>query len=189
MRFDLSKLPRCGAKRRQGGEPCKRYGNRINGRCKLHGGRSTGAKTIEGKLKVSANSQKGLRNHLSPIHRESTTANADIALNILRILTSAPKIQWNHIYEVIETHRVVIEATKYTYSSDDLFLLQSCLDNYYIHIGSSHMKFTSFEFQINSLSDTVGRVKSELKRLKNDRKSELKRLRNDEQQTKDFWRS
>ncbi|WP_084631267.1 HGGxSTG domain-containing protein [Ferrimonas senticii] len=42
-RFDLSLLPCCGAKTRSG-EPCKRYGSLRNGRCKLHGGRSTGAK-------------------------------------------------------------------------------------------------------------------------------------------------
>ena len=37
--FDLSTLPRCGAKTRVG-TPCKRVGNLRNGRCKLHGGRS-----------------------------------------------------------------------------------------------------------------------------------------------------
>ena len=42
--FDLSTLPRCGARTRQG-KLCNRYGNRINGRCRLHGGRSTGAKS------------------------------------------------------------------------------------------------------------------------------------------------
>ena len=33
----------CGAYARSTGEPCKRFA-RKNGRCKLHGGRSTGAK-------------------------------------------------------------------------------------------------------------------------------------------------
>ena len=33
----------CGAHARTTGEPCKRFA-RKNGRCKLHGGRSTGAK-------------------------------------------------------------------------------------------------------------------------------------------------
>ncbi len=50
-RFDLNSLPRCGAKTRAG-TPCKRFGNLRNGRCKLHGGRSTGARTEEGKRAV-----------------------------------------------------------------------------------------------------------------------------------------
>lgn len=50
-RFDLTSLPRCGALARSTGQPCQRYGNLKNGRCKLHGGRSTGAKTAEGKRK------------------------------------------------------------------------------------------------------------------------------------------
>lgn len=34
----------CGAYARSTGNPCRRFGNKKNGRCKLHGGRSTGAK-------------------------------------------------------------------------------------------------------------------------------------------------
>jgi|GEM_PF-2401939 len=45
--FDLNTLPLCGAKTRAG-TPCKRYA-RANGRCKLHGGLSTGPKTTKGK--------------------------------------------------------------------------------------------------------------------------------------------
>jgi len=41
-RFDLNTLPVCGAKTRSGG-PCKHKGNLRNGRCKRHGGASTGA--------------------------------------------------------------------------------------------------------------------------------------------------
>lgn len=48
-RFNLESLPLCGAKTRSG-EPCKRKGNKRNGRCKLHGGNSTGAKTEQGKM-------------------------------------------------------------------------------------------------------------------------------------------
>lgn len=40
--FDLATLPRCGARTRSG-TPCRRYGTKRNGRCRLHGGRSTGA--------------------------------------------------------------------------------------------------------------------------------------------------
>ena len=40
-RFDLNTLPTCGAKTRSGGL-CKHKGNIRNGRCKRHGGASTG---------------------------------------------------------------------------------------------------------------------------------------------------
>ncbi len=53
-KFNLNDLPECGAKTRNG-SPCRRFGNKNNGRCKLHGGRSTGAKTKEGKLAVRVN--------------------------------------------------------------------------------------------------------------------------------------
>ena len=42
-RFDFNTLPLCGAKTRAGGS-CKHKGNIRNGRCKLHGGKSTGPK-------------------------------------------------------------------------------------------------------------------------------------------------
>jgi hypothetical protein len=40
-RFDLNTLPTCGARTRSGGS-CKHKGNVRNGRCKRHGGASTG---------------------------------------------------------------------------------------------------------------------------------------------------
>jgi hypothetical protein len=42
----------CGAKTRKG-TPCKQLGIYKNGRCKLHGGLSTGPKTAEGKVKAA----------------------------------------------------------------------------------------------------------------------------------------
>ena len=44
---------RCGAKTRQG-SPCKRPANKRDGRCRLHGGQSTGPKTAEGRAKIAA---------------------------------------------------------------------------------------------------------------------------------------
>lgn len=44
----------CGAKTRAG-TPCKRRDIWANGRCKLHGGLSTGPRTIEGKKKSALN--------------------------------------------------------------------------------------------------------------------------------------
>jgi len=54
--------PRCGARtKRNNGEPCKGPAMK-NGRCRLHGGKSTGPKTIEGKLRASVGHIKhGLR--------------------------------------------------------------------------------------------------------------------------------
>ena len=44
---------RCGAKTRRG-PACQRPANKKNGRCRLHGGASTGAKTEEGLARISA---------------------------------------------------------------------------------------------------------------------------------------
>ncbi|WP_442947059.1 HGGxSTG domain-containing protein [Novosphingobium sp.] len=44
----------CGAKTRSG-QPCKRTDLMMNGRCKFHGGMSTGPKTIEGQHQARAN--------------------------------------------------------------------------------------------------------------------------------------
>lgn len=49
---DFSMAPRCGAKARHGGS-CRAPGMQ-NGRCRLHGGKSTGPRTLAGK-KRSAN--------------------------------------------------------------------------------------------------------------------------------------
>ena len=44
---------RCGAKTRRG-TPCQRPANKRNGRCRLHGGASTGPRTEEGLAKIAA---------------------------------------------------------------------------------------------------------------------------------------
>ena len=44
---------RCEARTRRG-TLCQRPGNKINGRCKLHGGRSTGPRTAEGLARLAA---------------------------------------------------------------------------------------------------------------------------------------
>ena len=56
MPEDLNDL-RCGARTRAG-TPCKLNTIYGNGRCKYHGGLSTGAKTKEGKAKVAKNGFK-----------------------------------------------------------------------------------------------------------------------------------
>ena len=56
----LLKREYCGAKTRAG-TPCKRKDLYENGRCKLHGGLSTGPKTPEGKARLSMNGFKKKR--------------------------------------------------------------------------------------------------------------------------------
>lgn len=51
----------CGAKARQNNhQPCRQPGMKTNGRCRLHGGKSTGANTPEGKERAAqANFKQG----------------------------------------------------------------------------------------------------------------------------------
>ena len=57
--FDLSTLTLCGARTRAG-QPCKRFGNLKNGRCRLHGGLSQGPSTEKGlKKSQQANYKHG----------------------------------------------------------------------------------------------------------------------------------
>lgn len=56
---DPSKAPRCGAKAKRTQEPCLAP-SMANGRCRLHGGKSTGAKTAQGMARSkSANWKTG----------------------------------------------------------------------------------------------------------------------------------
>jgi hypothetical protein len=48
---DFRKAPRCGAKNRRG-LACQQPGM-TNGRCRLHGGKSTGARTPEGRQRIA----------------------------------------------------------------------------------------------------------------------------------------
>ena len=51
---------RCGAKTRRG-TPCQRPARKVNGKCRLHGGRSSGPKTQEGLAKIAVgNTTTGL---------------------------------------------------------------------------------------------------------------------------------
>jgi len=55
----------CGAKTRKGA-PCKQKTIYSSGRCKFHGGLSTGARTVDGKKKVALNGfKKGWRKQSS----------------------------------------------------------------------------------------------------------------------------
>jgi hypothetical protein len=63
----FASMPRCGAKTRAG-KPCRRIGNKRNGRCKLHGGRAgapsgerNGAWRHGGRAKEAIAQQKAIR--------------------------------------------------------------------------------------------------------------------------------
>lgn len=64
MPDDLRSLA-CGAKTRAG-TPCKLTSIYINGRCKLHGGLSTGPKSAEGRAKCALNGSQPKRKKQSP---------------------------------------------------------------------------------------------------------------------------
>jgi len=67
---DFSTAPRCGAKTRQG-TPCQCPGMR-NGRCRIHGGLSTGPKTAEGIERIRrASITHGRRTQAARAERQS----------------------------------------------------------------------------------------------------------------------
>lgn len=61
---DLAAL-QCGAKTRQG-HPCKRTDIYLSGRCKFHGGLSTGPKTPEGRAQCALNGRNPKRKKQTP---------------------------------------------------------------------------------------------------------------------------
>ena len=68
-RLPRHKRPRCGARTRKGA-PCrapavwdKEHDRPRNGRCKLHGGLSTGANTDEGRARLSRNMAERMRRY------------------------------------------------------------------------------------------------------------------------------
>ena len=90
---DFTKAPRCGAKTRKG-TPCRAPAMR-NGRCRLHGGKSTGPRTEEGIERIR-------RSHL--IHgrytREAIAKRKEFN-ELLRALKGTIK-EVNHRYEDID---------------------------------------------------------------------------------------
>ncbi|ELA6921381.1 hypothetical protein GNY17_10400 [Vibrio parahaemolyticus] len=154
--FDLTTLSRCNAKTRQGGR-CQRYGNKINGRCKLHGGNSTGPKRDIGKLYSSANSGGTivrLVNSCLPTKAEKE-ANELVAIHTYETLMSflsEEEINWRELDAFIGKNLLKLERFKYliamvtgdiTTTTND----QQALDNYYIYNGAAHLHFHSINVQ------------------------------------------
>ncbi|MFB2683338.1 HGGxSTG domain-containing protein [Shewanella mangrovisoli] len=148
-RFDLETLPRCGAKTRSG-HPCQRYGNKANGRCKLHGGRSTGAKTKEGKLVVRVNALVNafMWHFYKRLDLKIKKIDVENALHAYWRLIGLSEMQTHCLGEVIEIvrqYRFELETVKYYIAEYDgpeaLLLIQSALDHYYKDTAAEHLKF------------------------------------------------
>src|SRR5687767_7465413 len=86
----LLMAPRCGARRKHDGCPCQLPAMR-NGRCRLHGGKSTGAKTPEGAERAR---QAALRHGFYTAAAKSERRSARSALlglrDVLKVLTRSP---------------------------------------------------------------------------------------------------
>jgi hypothetical protein len=149
-KFNLESLAKCGAKTRSG-EPCKRYGNNINGRCKLHGGRSTGAKTKEGKLAVRVNA---LLNHFmwfcdNHFYMKISKSDMEKAIKAYLYLVDLTNLKSNEIQnqvvDIISEYRVELETAKYyieKYEGPEAFvIIQSALDHYYKDNANEHLQF------------------------------------------------
>lgn len=148
-RFNLETLPRCGAKTRSG-NPCQRYGTKANGRCKLHGGRSTGAKTKEGKLVVRVNALVNafMWHFYKRLDLKIKQIDIENALNAYWRLIELSEMQTHSLGEVIEIvrqYRFELETVKYYIAEYDgaeaLLLIQSALDHYYKDTAAEHLKF------------------------------------------------
>lgn len=146
-RFDLSALPLCGATTRAG-TPCKRRGSKLNGKCKLHGGNSTGPNTRTGKLNSSRNAAKKLPTWaVCKITDKEQTLFSEACQALQMIKTLGPNIPKNGdtiINRVVGAHREALEVMKFAIlrqlGDEDFILLQAALDYYYQDSGAKHLK-------------------------------------------------
>ena len=74
---------RCEARTRRG-TPCQRPGNKINGRCKLHGGRSIGPKTLDGLARLVAS--KTTHGRSTKAERAKAKHRAEVGRQVMREL-------------------------------------------------------------------------------------------------------
>ena len=80
-------VPRCGAKGKRTGQPC-RGAAMLNGRCRMHGGGSTGARTPEGQARCRAASWKHGQRDAEARHRAHQRAEAGRLAAAIRALLS-----------------------------------------------------------------------------------------------------
>ncbi|OEB65300.1 hypothetical protein BBM84_10510 [Vibrio parahaemolyticus] len=146
-RFDLTALPLCGATTRAG-TPCKRRGSKLNGKCKLHGGQSTGPRTKSGKLKSSRNAAKKMPTWAmcKITDKEQALFNqAYQALQVIKTLgPNIPKHGDTTLNTVVEVNREALEVMKFAilqeFGMQDFILLQAALDHYYQDSGAPHLE-------------------------------------------------
>lgn len=149
-KFNLDSLPKCGAKTRSG-EPCQRYGNKTNGRCKLHGGHSTGAKTKEGKLAVRVNALLNsftwyFDNRFYMKIKKTDLKSAITGYLRLIELTDIKSDELNNeVIDIVNQCRVELEIAKYYIANkegpDALLIIQSALDHFYKDKAAEHLLF------------------------------------------------
>ncbi len=148
-RINLAQLPKCGAITRKG-TPCQRPGNKHNGRCKLHGGRSTGPLTKDGKKISCHNASKTFPVDLFDGKvNEQYLLDAHEAYTRLYMLMSQQVIDWNGVHSTVKQHRVALEYAKYRlveFSEPySLAIIQTALDRFYQDTNASHLKFHVFD--------------------------------------------
>lgn len=149
-RFNLENLPKCGAKTRNG-TPCQRYGNMTNGRCKLHGGRSTGAKTKEGKMVLRTNALLNVFAWHADKRFYAQFKNSDVEGALIAYLTllelqdlDSSELN-NQVFDLVSQYRIELEMCKYLIAERDgaeaFLLIQSALDHYYKDDAYQHLLF------------------------------------------------
>ncbi|MEC6833359.1 HGGxSTG domain-containing protein [Photobacterium toruni] len=150
-RFDLNSLPFCSAKTRNG-TPCKRRGNLKNGRCKLHGGNSTGSKTELGKMSAKAHSMSLFPSmYCGERIPDKYYQRAFNAFNKLIQIVKIEPLNWQAIYATVEPDVIPLEMLKYLIlelkSIEEFMMIQHVLDAYYSETRAEHLRFTVYQPQ------------------------------------------
>ncbi|MEZ8606915.1 HGGxSTG domain-containing protein [Vibrio sp. 10N.239.311.G01] len=148
-RINLAELPKCGAMTRKG-TPCQRPGNKTNGRCRLHGGSSTGPTTKAGKAISRNNASKAFPDELfNGKANAQYLTEAHSAYTLLHHLMSQQEINWQEVHTTVERYRVPLEYAKYRITEFSepyaLAIIQTALDRYYQDNDSAHLRFHAFE--------------------------------------------
>lgn len=145
-RYNLERLPLCGAKTRSG-EPCKRRGCKENGRCKLHGGKSTGSKTRAGKAASSKNALKIMPDWLLGVAcptKEPLFLEALICIENIKAHVANAPFSITSLNQLVGQHKDALEVMKYVILEkkgvNDFLFLQSALDHYYRNVNAEHVK-------------------------------------------------
>ena len=86
---------RCKAKTRRG-SLCQRPGTKRNGRCKLHGGRSSGPKTEAGLARLAAS--KTIHGRSTKPEREKARCHAEFGRQVMRELKEIEEWALDHGY-------------------------------------------------------------------------------------------